>query len=84
MSTFRIGQRVKLTRLSPNGDGSVPIGACGSIKPMHRDCYKDHTVQFDGFLYLSQVDGWQLEPLYDGNVKVEWSECVWQPTGVSA
>lgn len=83
MAKFFVGQRVRLVVCGPNHLGDT--GTITALYPPTRLPF------FSGFLVDCDVawdDGYpnpamatsRLEPIYDGNEKTSWSECLWQPT----
>lgn len=79
---FNIGDRVQIVGARyPKRRDAPEVGAVvqiiGAPKPFPTSAYP-------GLWYPIDVDKWwvaeiDLKPIYDGNEKVEWSSCVWQP-----
>lgn len=92
MSKFRINQRVRLlrgSRVKPGTTGTVsgPLEFVQTENvPGGEWC---HAVQYDGYhsphmsgYYWTATD--EMEPLYDGDTKISWAECVWKPVRIAA
>jgi len=84
MSAFRVGQRVRIVRVSkPVNSHLVGLEAriaelMPAVSGASLDCH--HLAKEGWFILLEN-----LEPiLYDGNQLVSWEECLWQPEGQAA
>ena len=75
----RIGQTAQITGLTPffEKPGTRWLGI---IKVGTEMCVLDLQATVSGFYVAYPHD--YLEPVYDGNKKVDWSECLWQPKGI--
>lgn len=89
MDKFRVGQRVilkptDLYEYVSCKDVVVPGGAFGTIQT-RKDWQGDYEVLFDMYPCPTENDpAWfvkeeDLEPVYDGDEKSSWEECVWKP-----
>jgi len=95
MSKFRIGQKVRV-RYAMSMIGKRFVGKEGIITEIQHVTVSRfqgdpviYGLDICGIVRTRMTDyGWsdsQLEPiLYDGNQTVEWSECLWQPSGEHA
>jgi len=89
MSRFFVGQRVRVVRADyPENEGiEVVITGINQVGMSAIDGqtfvgYGVNITNRFGNSAIARED--QLEPITDRNTKVEWSECAWQPNGVSA
>ena len=75
----RIGLTAQITQFTSfvETSGSRWIGI---IKKGTEMCVLDLQAPVPGFFVAYPHD--YLEPVYDGNEKVAWSACIWQPQGV--
>jgi hypothetical protein len=91
MARFFVGQRVRIAWCK-YPENQWKVGRCGVItEPFEGARESGWVVSLDGVgigYHLTGSPRWfvesQLEPITDRNTKVEWSECVWQPSGVKA
>ena len=87
MSALRVGARARFARANSE-EGRRHIGEVVTL--IEADVYSGNLERFDWAVRNERgeqgcVNAWQLDPiLYDGNQLVSWSECAWQPEGVSA
>lgn len=89
MAKFFVGQRVKLVRARTE-TGRMNLGCVATIVALGDDLLDKFNNPAEAFIDYdngakSAVMLWQIEPIqYDGMQPVEWSECLWQPEGISA
>lgn len=92
MSKFKVGDRVRIVGADFDktviGTETTIVGYCA---PRHAADGKE-----GWFVDLPTATGrftpsgyrccqtYHLEPVYDGNERVSWSSCVWQPSSVRA
>lgn len=91
---FNVGDRVRVVRslINPGLDGTetviTDVGDARdprdeSLAPAYEvDLPNGHYDEAKRFP-LAWFAPWQLEPIYDGNELVAWSDCVWKPNQVS-
>lgn len=91
MRKFNVGDRVRVIRSdalpSHAGKETVVTEVMGLAYHAHPDFPDD--IWYCTGLQFSDGEGCvfpagALEPIYDGNEKVSWSECAWKPNSVSA
>lgn len=96
MSKFYVGQRVRIVACAPGNCMERNVGRVGIITarwlPPFRYAIKHPESMFHEYWILDccptnpsgKSFGWLADHLspatYDGNEKVSWSECLWQPT----
>jgi hypothetical protein len=78
MDKFRVGQKVKVVSLVNDIENNNKITTISEGKKLRNhnkvglvECYKCN----DGNFYYEK----NLEPVYDGEEKSNWSECSWKP-----
>lgn len=90
MDKFKVGQRVRFTgktstKVKISEDEIPHIGECGNItSPSYIDIegIKRYKAKFDVLGECIPVEDC-IEPVYDGDEKSSWEECVWKPLNVS-
>jgi hypothetical protein len=91
---FNIGDRVRVncptSLLGYHGRETVVIGIHTNKRTHHRHGIVSAPLFYQVDLPSTRVGAMilyrphELEPIYDGNEKVSWSSCVWQPNQVRA
>lgn len=97
MPQFKIGQRVRMKAIPENFNY---VGLCGTVIKLEANCLCrnwlkgeienvcGYGVEFDNVLAPYGlpfiVEAFRLEPLYDGDQKVSWTDCAWRPDMVRA
>ncbi len=98
MAAFYVGQRVRVARTFSSDGPKIPgpvisIGDTGVVvgtRPRPNigfwpDGECDISVLMDGYTECGMAPSWAFEPATpEGWRKVEWSECLWQPSGSTA
>ena len=94
MSKFKVGDRVKVVSPGSRYHGyectvssaltpaKNPSGHGRTIKRGDLVHWLDIPPQCGGICVIAKPE--HLVPIYDGNEKVSWSECVWQPNKAGA
>ena len=85
MDKFRVGQKVRKVRMSfinLISPSPYPIGKIGTITGARS--WQTLKGGVTGYAYETDDELWcpveeDLEPVYDGDTKSSWSECLWKP-----
>jgi hypothetical protein len=79
MNKFQIGDRVRIIRTA--APFTHHIGTETTVVSCYDPFYKGGSYQLDMKVDGREVwiNGEYLQLLYDGNEKVSWSDCAWQP-----
>lgn len=91
MTTFRVGQRVRLKYLRDpiwnflaGREGQIVAVGDFPASKQHRLAHQ-YKVRIVGFQRLGGFIGSQLDPIIpEGMQPVSWESCLWQPEGVAA
>lgn len=81
---FSVGQRVRIVKVDRRTDllGTETVITAIDRAGLHEiDIPSDIDVDYWPHFWCRAE---QIEPIYDGNEKVSWSECAWKPKKVRA
>lgn len=90
MAAIGKGTRIKLIRST---HGNIPEGSIGTVMEVEMPCAGDSSPIYLWILYdnfkSKHFTGYfaakpeNVKPVYDGDEKSSWEECVWKPLNVS-